>query len=115
MLVPTVARGDTPTDRPAPKRPEVLVTTATSGDGVPELLAALDRHRETAGADRTTDARRARARAQIQGVLADRLADRLREPRLGPLADSVVDDVAEHRMDPYAAADRLLDAIANAR
>ena len=113
MLVPTVARGDAPPDRPAPKRPEVLVTTAATGDGVPELLAALDRHREKGRDGMTTDARRARARAQIQGVLADRLADRMREQALAPLADSVVEDVAEHRLDPYAAADRLLDAMSN--
>jgi len=115
MLVPTVARGDMPPDRPAPKRPEVLVTTATTGDGVPELLAALDRHRTTARDGMTSDARRARALAQIRGVLADRLADRLREPALAPLAESLVEDVAEHRLDPFAAADRILEAVAEAR
>src|SRR5207247_1714228 len=31
--------------RPMPKRPEVLVATATTGAGIPELLAALDRRR----------------------------------------------------------------------
>jgi LAO/AO transport system kinase len=115
MLVPTVGRGDAPTGRPAPKRPAVLVTTATSGEGVPELLAALDRHRATARDGLSSDARRARALAQIRGVLADRLADRLREPSLAPLADSLVDDVAEHRLDPFAAADRLLEAVAETR
>ena len=114
MLVPTVARGDAPPDRPAPKRPEVLVTTATSGEGVAELLAALDRHRATARDGLSSDARRARALAQIRGVLADRLADRLREPALAPLADSLVEEVAEHRLDPFAAADRLLQAVAEA-
>jgi hypothetical protein len=39
----------------------------------------------------------------------------MREPRLAPLADSLVDDVAEHRLDPFAAADRLLEAVAGAR
>ena len=115
MLVPTVARGDMPPDRPRPKRPDVLVTTATSGEGVPELLAALDRHRSTARDGLTSDARRARALAQIRGVLAERLADRLQEPNLAPLADSLVDEVAEHRLDPFAAADRLLEAIATTR
>jgi LAO/AO transport system kinase len=115
MLVPTVARGETPADRPAPKRPEVMVTTATSGEGIPELLAALDRHRATARASLTNDARRARASAQIRGVLADRLADRLREPALAPLADTLVEEVAEHRLDPFAAADRILEAVAEAR
>jgi GTPase len=111
MLVPTVGRGEA-SDRPAPKRPEVLVTTASTGEGVPELLAALDRHRSTGHDGLTAAARRDRAMAQIRGVLADRLADRLREPALAPLAESLVDDVAEHRLDPYAAADRLLEAIA---
>ncbi len=114
MLVPTVGRGDVPAGRPTPKRPEVLVTTATSGDGVPELLAALDRHRTTARAGEATEARRARALAQIRAVMADRLADRLREPALSAVAEGVIDDVAEHRLDPYAAADRLLEAIGQA-
>jgi LAO/AO transport system kinase len=111
MLVPTVGRSG-PSDRPTPKRPEVLVTTASTGEGVPELLAALDRHRATGHDGLTSEARRARAQAQIRGVLADRLGDRLRDPSLAPLADTLVDDVAEHRLDPYAAADRLLEAIA---
>ena len=114
MLVPTVARGDAPPGRPAPKRPEVLVTTASTGEGVPELLAALDRHRTADREGLTAEARRARALAQVRGVLAERLSDRLREPALAPVAASVVDEVAEHRLDPYAAADRLLEAIARA-
>ncbi len=112
MLVPTVARGDDPGDRPQPKRPEVLVTTASTGEGVPELLAALDRHRTADREGLTSEARRARALAQIRGVLAERLSDRIRGETLAPLAASLVDDVAAHRLDPYAAADRLLDAIA---
>ena len=48
MLVPTVARRDMDPSRPLPKRPEVLVTTALTGDGIPELIAALDRHRASA-------------------------------------------------------------------
>jgi GTPase len=112
MLVPTVGRGEPSADRPAPKRPEVLVTTASTGEGVPELLAALDRHRAAGHDGLTAEARSARALAQVRGVLADRLGDRLREPALAPLTDSLVDDVAEHRIDPYAAADRLLEAIA---
>jgi LAO/AO transport system kinase len=111
MLTPSVGRGGTPSDRPQPKRPEVLVTTAATGDGVPALLAALDRHR---GASRdgagASDARRARAGAQIQAILADRIGHRLQAPRIGDLHASLVDEVAAHRLDPYAAADRLLEA-----
>ncbi len=114
MLVPTVGRtaGD---DRPQPKRPEVLVTTASTGAGVPELLAALDRHRAVGRTEAGGPARRARAQAQVRAILVDRLADRLGEPDLAAEARSVVDDVAAHRLDPFAAADRLLEALARER
>jgi LAO/AO transport system kinase len=109
MLVPTVAR--TPTDRPTPKRPEVMVTTASTGEGVPELLVALDRHRMVAREGIGETARRTRAAAQIRAILAERLAERLRDDELAPLTESLVGEVAEHRVDPYTAADRLLEAI----
>jgi LAO/AO transport system kinase len=113
MLAPTTGR--TPTDRPQPKRPEVLVTTASTGAGVPELLAALDRHRISDRDDLTSTARRTRAAAQVRAILADRVADRLRADDLAALTDTVVREVADHRLDPYAAADRLLEAIGRHR
>ncbi len=45
MLVASAPASAGRPDRPRPKRPDVLITTAATGDGVPELLAALDRHR----------------------------------------------------------------------
>jgi LAO/AO transport system kinase len=106
MLVPTVAR--TATDRPQPKRPEVLVTTAATGEGVAELLEALDRHRSAGGAASSDGPRRSRAEALVRAILADRMADRLRGPELAGSFASVIDEVAAHRLDPYAATDRLL-------
>ena len=98
--------------RPAPKRPEVLVTTATSGEGVPELLSALDRHRTSArGADGAVT-RLARAEAQIWTVLSDRLHERARSFEAAPIAAALLDAVAAHELDPYAAADRLLELMA---
>ena len=104
-------RGATRTPpRPRPKRPEVLLTTATTGDGVPELLAALDRHRAAGAAGGPASAARlARAEAQVWAIVGDRLRARLlADPRPG--ADTrrrSLDAVADHRLDPYAAADRL--------
>ena len=112
MLTPSVGRADADPDRPRPKRPEVLVTTAATGDGVPGLLAALDRHRASAATegDGTPVARRARAAAQLRSILADRVGERLRRADLAPLEAELVEAVAAHRLDPYAAADRLLEA-----
>lgn len=114
MLVPTVGR--TPDDhRPQPKRPEVLVTTASTGDGVPELIAALDRHRDLAQATAGDASRLARASAQVRAVLADRLDDQLRDAGMAATTDAIVAEVAEHRLDPYSAADRLLEALSRDR
>ena len=111
MLVPTVGRGGADPARPRPKRPEVLITTAATGAGVPELLAALDRHR-AAGRDGVSDgARRARAAAQIGAVIAERMAARVRAPDLARRARALETEVMEHRLDPFAAADRLLEAM----
>lgn len=108
MLVPSVAR--TP-GAPAPKRPEVLVTTAMTGDGVPELLAALDRHRAAGHDGPTPAARRARAAAQVRAVLVERLWDRLGTLAMARATEAALDAVARHETDPYAAADALLAAL----
>ena len=117
MLVPSVARDgmDADGDRPVPKRPEVLVTTAMTGEGIPELLLALDRHRAAASGGTTRDARRARARAQLRAVIVERLWARLAVPPLGATTEAAVEAVASHEDDPYAAADRLLAALREVR
>jgi LAO/AO transport system kinase len=112
MLVPTVGRSGVP-DRPQPKRPEVLVTTAATGDGVPELLAALDRHRASGAASATSDARLARAESLVWAIVADRLRARLHGRADGGGATrATLAAVAAHELDPYTAADALLEGLA---
>ena len=111
MLVAAPRVGSTVVDRPRPKQPEVLITTAATGEGVPELLAALDRHRQAAAADGGDGARRARlarAEAQVWAILSERLRDRLHRGGLRDATAVTLAAVAEHRLDPYAAADELL-------
>jgi LAO/AO transport system kinase len=110
MLVaaPKVGRS---ADRPRPKTPEVLLTTATSGEGIPELLAALDRHRRGGGDGAAAGARMARARAQVWSIVGDRLRDRLDRADNHERTEETLRSVAEHELDPYAAADRLLAAL----
>ncbi len=74
MLVPSVGRGGADLSRPGPKRPEVVVTTALTGDGIPELVALLDRRRADGSAAQA--ARVTRAAAQVDGILAQRIRDR---------------------------------------
>ena len=108
MLVPAAAHEDRDPDRPAPKRPEVLVTTASTGEGVPELLAALDRHRIRSHAGETPAARLVRAEAQVGAIIARRIRDRLAHAARSKVTRDVYDAVARHELDPYAASDQLL-------
>jgi LAO/AO transport system kinase len=104
-------------DRPHPKRPDVLLVSGATGQGVPELLGALDRREATrrAAAARGADpgdpairARLARAEAQLAGILTERLWERLRDPVHREATESVLRAVAAHDLDPYSAAERLL-------
>ena len=94
--------------RPRPKRPDVLITTAVTGAGVPELLAALDRHRATDRAGESSAARLARAEAQVFSIVAERMRAALERPARQADTNAVLEDVAAHRLDPYSAADLLL-------
>jgi LAO/AO transport system kinase len=98
-------------DQRRPKRPEVLVATATTGQGVAELIAAIDRHRARLAASDDTGARLARAEAHLQAALSARLHDRLQGADGRAAREEAIRSIAEHRLDPYAAADRLLASL----
>ena len=99
---------DTGPERPRPKEPEVLVTTATTGDGIPELLATLDRHRARGREASDSPARIARAEAQVWAILADRLRADLHSAANREATDEVMREVASPRLDRVAGADRRL-------
>ncbi len=100
-----------PTDpgRPRPKRPQVLMASGLDSTGVTELLAALDDHHQgRADAERPHAARIARARAQVEGILADRTREAMWSVDRRAATDALLEQVATHELDPYAAADELL-------
>lgn len=100
--------GDGAPARPRPKRPEVLITTAATGAGVPELLAALDRHRVTGASTIDPPSRLTRAGSLVWAIVAERLRGRLDAPAQAAATQATLAAVAGHRLDPYAAADELL-------
>jgi LAO/AO transport system kinase len=111
---PTVSEAPPTTldDRPRPKQPEVLVTTATTGEGIPELLASLDRHRAAGrGGGATTSARLARAEAQVRAILAERTRAELDSAERRESTRAILRAVADHELDPFSAVDRLLASL----
>lgn len=83
--------------------PPVLVTTATTGEGVPALADAVQAHRATA---REPLAARDRAAHQVRRALAT-LATERAEGRAD--WEETVRAVAERETDPLTAAERLMD------
>lgn len=89
---------------------ELLKTTASSGQGVDELVAAVDRHeavqRKSGGWEQR---RRLQAAARVRGIVLDRLG-RAVEARIAGAGgiEQVSADVANRRRDPYTTASALL-------
>lgn len=82
--------------------PPILLTTATTGEGIAKLVDAIDADR---GRARDSERGRARARNQLLQALADRAAATAADH---PDWEAAIDAIAEHRLDPVTAADRLL-------
>jgi LAO/AO transport system kinase len=85
--------------RPAPP---VMLTSATTGEGVEALREAVDAHRR----QRTPERDKARAAELLRRALASRAHERALS---APGWVEAVAAVAERREDPFAAADRLLE------
>ena len=84
------------------KPPPVLVTTATTGDGVPELVEAIEAHRSAA---RSPIEARGRAANQLRRALADMTVKRA---EAHPAWAETLDAVARRDLDPFSAAEHLL-------
>src|SRR3984957_606476 len=89
--------------------PPVLTTVAESGEGVDELVAAIDRHGDTIAASGELERRRiARLRAEVEAIVVERAAERARIAlHEGTMSRELEGDLS--RVDPYALAERILN------
>jgi LAO/AO transport system kinase len=108
-----VALGRSGTAVPGEWRPPVLATVAVGGEGIDQLAAALDAHREhlvRTGALRERRARR--SRAAVESVVLERvrtlLQSRTGRGRLAAAGDEVADGETDH----YTAAEAVLTWLA---
>lgn len=93
-------------------RPPVVETVATSDQGIDVLWGEIRRHQaHLAAGGGLGRRRRDRLAREFRAVLSARMArdvdHTLGEGGLGAL----LEDVVEHRLDPYAAADKVMEAI----
>jgi len=91
----------------------VLLTVAQTGEGVPELLDAVEAHRHWLTASGQLEARRrSRASARVQDVVERelrRVARRSESAR--EVLESALDDIADRVETPYSVARRILDGL----
>ncbi|TMC78188.1 MAG: methylmalonyl Co-A mutase-associated GTPase MeaB [Chloroflexi bacterium] len=92
-----------------PWKTPIVRTSAQTGDGLPQLLDAIAKHRAwSLSSGEREERRRAAARAEVEALLREALIREL-EGRVGASRlDAAVARVAERSIDPYAAVEELL-------
>jgi LAO/AO transport system kinase len=92
-------------------KPPIVITTATAGDGIADLTAKLDTH--VSWLDNTGERerrRRARAREEVATIAVASLRQRVGGLPGNSRLDLLAGRVAAGELDPYSAADELVDA-----
>lgn len=96
-------------------RPPVVKTVATAGTGTEELLQAVERFRRHSGSQQETRWR-ARSEFRLRELVASRFQERLEREILGEGEfTALVERISARELDPYSAADRLLDRAISGR
>lgn len=98
-----------PPHEPGDWREPVLKTVSARGDGVSELVDAVEAHGEwLAISGRLAARRRARAAEEVETIAVTALRHRLADLRSGQVLDTLAGQVVAGQLDAYTAADRLL-------
>jgi LAO/AO transport system kinase len=95
-------------------RPSIVKTVASRGEGISELRAALEKHREWMIRHGELDRRRiARAAAEIEAIAVAHLRDRITAVHGSAALSASAARVVAGETDPYTAASDLVAALAN--
>ena len=93
-------------------RPPVLKTVAARGEGIGELMAAIDDHLAWMdGSGELRERRVRRAGDEIEAIAIQALRARIGDLRHGQGVDELAGQVVDGTSDPYAAADTILAAV----
>jgi LAO/AO transport system kinase len=98
--------------QPGDWRPPIVKTVASRGEGVDDVVAALDKHH--AWLERTGELarrRRGRVRDEIEAIAVTALRERMGDVHGAASLDPLADRVLAGELDPYAAADELVEGL----
>ena len=92
-------------------KPPIVLTVAQNGQGVDDLVGAVDGHRAWMEATGELERRRVRrARDEIEAIAVTALRSRWGDVHARTELDDLAEQVAAGKSDPYRAADALLDS-----
>jgi LAO/AO transport system kinase len=94
-------------------RPPIVKTVASRGEGVSEVVTALERHRAWLEESGELARRRLRrASDEVEAIALTALRARMGHLRDGARLDELASQVVAGKLDPYAAADQLAAGLA---
>ena len=93
-------------------RPPIVKTVAARGEGVGELVEAIDAHHTWMTEHGELERRRAhRAASEVEAIAVARLRSRIGDLHGGAALEQLAKRVAIGELDPYSAADHLIDGL----
>jgi LAO/AO transport system kinase len=96
-------------------RPPIVKTVASRGEGIDDVVAAIDSHREwMTGHGELEQRRQRRAEAEVEAIALEQLRERLgdiRDRHSGSALPGLAKRVVAGELDPYVAADQLVSAL----
>ena len=94
-----------------PRKPDIVQTVATKDEGIDDLVGAIKRHREYQEENGLLkQRRRRRLERELRAIVAERLRRRVEHEQSALLGD-LAEAVEQRSIDPYEAADRLLETL----
>ncbi|HEX3593150.1 MAG TPA: methylmalonyl Co-A mutase-associated GTPase MeaB [Pseudonocardiaceae bacterium] len=93
-------------------RVPVVSTIAAKGQGIDDVIEAIDAHRDWMAEHGELERRRtARAASEVEAIAVAALRDQIGDLHGGDALDGLAKQVMAGQVDPYTAADSLIDAI----
>ncbi len=92
--------------------PSIVLTEAIEGEGIEELWAAVEEHRDWLGPERLLERRRARMAVEVFAIASERAKEHLeRKVADDPELQRVLRDVQDRKLDPLSAVRAIVERV----
>jgi LAO/AO transport system kinase len=94
------------------RMPSIVLTEAIEGEGIEELWAAVEEHRDWLGPERLLERRRARMAVEVFAIASERAKEHLeRKVADDPELQRVLRDVQDRKLDPLSAVREIVERV----